>query len=61
MQLTSGDYRLWVNGTLTGPSSSTEGFLRPYGSVGNFTGDIAEVLVYDAPLAVPTDRRSRLI
>ncbi len=46
VQLVSGDYRLWVDGALTGPSASTQTF-TPFTDVGNIIGDFAEVLIYD--------------
>jgi len=52
--LEQGNYKLWVDGVLTGPSTSTQTF-SPFGYLGGIVGavdmDLAEVLVYDSPLS----------
>lgn len=57
MQLAQGDYRLWLDNVLTGPSGNTRTF-TPFTDVGNLQGDFAEVVVYNRSL---TDKERRQV
>ncbi|NQU26193.1 MAG: hypothetical protein HQ567_33315, partial [Candidatus Nealsonbacteria bacterium] len=66
LQLEQQDYRLWVDGVLTGPNTSSTQTFGAFVEMGHQTCcgfdyldmDVAEVLVYDSPLT--DDERARI-